>query len=76
MKHVFVVETADTIAPSWIDAIREELERSFDDRLQRDGEDKWCRVLVMANQSSAIRGVYKMFVADEDKSPDQLGSAK
>lgn len=76
MKHVFVVETEDFIAPSWIDAIKFELEQSFDDRLQRGGEDKWSFVQSICNQQSAIRAVYRIYGADETKSPDEIGSLK
>lgn len=71
MKHVIVFETATPIGPFQVEDLRYRMGLIGDSVL---GEDNFLQVI--ANQPSAIRGVYRMFSADETQSPDQLQSAK
>lgn len=71
MKHVIMIETVTPIGPFQIDDLRNEFIRITDRIL---GEDNCLQFI--ANQNSAIRGVYNLFGADTSKSPDEHQSAK
>lgn len=74
MKHIFIVETADTVylSPPDIDILTAQVEGAVQARL--NGYEAFA--LSICNQRSALRGVYTLYGVDQAKSPDQLGSAK
>lgn len=71
MKHVIVIETVGSIGPSCVDELHYKISR-IADALTRENQV----TVMIGNQSSAIRGVYWLYGANESKSPDQLQSAK
>lgn len=70
MKHVIIIESSGEIRPMFIENLRIGLERVIDSKF---GDDVYYQLI--ANQPSAIRGVYRLYSADESKSPDEFQSA-
>lgn len=74
MKHLFVIETADDVLlpPDDIDDLTLQFGAAVEGRV--GGREVFARSI--CNQPSAIRGIYRLYLADQTKSPDELGSAK
>lgn len=71
MKQIFVVETVNEISEAQTRKINQSLSMVVE--AVTDGE---CFTQCAVNMPSAIRGIYRLFNADESKSPDEIGSAK
>lgn len=70
MKHIIVIETVTPIGPFQVDDLRHGVEHLADHLF---GDNNFCQII--ANQPSAIRGVYRLYGADENRSPNEHRSA-